>query len=615
MLEHELIGDRERPTRSRLPLILAALALVWAFVVAFTGGFFFEVGPIRISSRNAINPLLIALGAGVAAWMLAPRGRRGRALIAECNYLAGALERSLPRLTVSQTRWLLTAVVASVSVAVVGFGILRGAFVAGGPDPYGYVSQAQLWLSGIPRAALPWAGALPDAIPPQALVPLGYRLGTDGASLVPTYAPGFPMTMALFARLGGRDAMFYVMPLMAGVAVWTTFILGTMVAGRVAGLIAALFVATSPAFVLQLTHMPMSDIPAMAWWTVALVLLPRASRRSAVLAGVAVGAAILTRPNLTPLALVPAAWLASELVATRLSKPLAVQRLLLFAAASLPACLAVGYLNDYWYGSPLASGYGLLGGTIYRWDYFWPNLAQYTQRILASQSPIVLLAAAGPVLLWKNRMRAAATDCPPSVLVTYTAFAIGVYLCYAFYVPLDTWWTLRFLFPAFPVAFVLLSVALLNLSVRLPRRTGRLAVVLLVAWIASYGIAYGRRNGSFDSTAEWRYAAAGNYIAQKLPERTVVFAVLHAGSVRHYSGRLTIRYDFIAPERFETAVEHFQKQGFPAFLLLDGSEKTDFVARFSGATRLGPIDSQRPVATFDGAAIYDLYRASQERAR
>jgi hypothetical protein len=49
--------------------------------------------------------------------------------------------------------------------------------------------------------------------------------------------------------------------------------------------------------------------------------------------------------------------------------------------------------------------------------------------------------------------------------------------------------------------------------------------------------------------------------------------------------------------------------------LLDGSEKTDFVARFSGATRLGAIDSQRPVATFDGAAIYDLSRASQERAR
>ena len=57
-----MMGDRERPTRFRLPLILAALALVWAFVVAFTGGFFFEVGPIRISSRNAINPLLIALG-------------------------------------------------------------------------------------------------------------------------------------------------------------------------------------------------------------------------------------------------------------------------------------------------------------------------------------------------------------------------------------------------------------------------------------------------------------------------------------------------------------------------------------------------------------------------
>lgn len=99
----------------------------------------------------------------------------------------------------------------------------------------------------------------------EVLVPIGYRLGTYGASLVPTYSPGFPMQMGLMERLGPQGSMFFVMPVLGAVAVWATYLLGTIVAGRLAGMIAALFLATSPAFVMQLTHMPMSDIPAMAW--------------------------------------------------------------------------------------------------------------------------------------------------------------------------------------------------------------------------------------------------------------------------------------------------------------------------------------------------------------
>lgn len=57
---------------------------------------------------------------------------------------------------------------------------------------------------------------------------------------------------------------------------------------------------------------------------------------------------------------------------------MAIQRLLLFGIGSVPACFIVAYLNDYWYGSPLASGYGPMAGTLYRWDYFWPNVMDYT---------------------------------------------------------------------------------------------------------------------------------------------------------------------------------------------------------------------------------------------
>ena len=596
-----------RSTSSRVLLITVSLTLLWAWAISFTGGFLIEIGPARISSRNPQNPILLAIIAFAAAWVLAPRGRKTDTMIAESNWLAGTLERVFPRLTASQTRWLVTGTAGLVAVAVVWLGIARGAFVAGGADSYGYVSQAQLWLAGIPRVDLPQVGVLPDGVPLEVLVPLGYRFGTDGASLVPTYAPGFPMQMALMERLGPPGSMFFVMPVFAGVAVWTTYLLGTIMAGRVAGMIAALFLATSPAFVLQLTHMPMSDIPAMAWWTVALVLLPRSSRTSALLAGAAVGTAILTRPNLAPLALVLGAFLLWDLAAKRVVRLVGIQRLLLFGIGSVPACLMVAYLNDYWYGSPLTSGYGPLAG-IYSWVYFWPNIRDYMLRLLDSQGPLVLAAAAAPAFLWKHRATEGETAGPRSILVAYTGFAIGVYLCYAFYVPLDTWWTVRFLFPAFPVGFAFLSVALLSLPARLPAPTRRLLVLVLVGTAIAHATAFGSAYSLSDSSEERRYATAGRYIAQQLPERAVFFTMLHGGSARHYSGRLTVRYDLIPPPLFESTIAHFQRQGYAPYLLLDLGEREHFVARFSGATPLADLDWQ-PVATVDRVAIYDLARA------
>jgi dolichyl-phosphate-mannose-protein mannosyltransferase len=601
-------GDRGGSRPCRILLIAAGLALLWAWTISFTGGFLVEIGRLRISSRNTQNPLLLAIVTCAAAWMLTPRGRRTRTLMAEWSWLAGVLENVFPRLTASQTRRIVAVTAILIAVAVALLGIFRGAFVAGGPDPYGYVSQAHLWLAGIPRVELPDVGVLPDGVPLEALVPLGYRLGPDGASLVPTYSAGFPMQMALMERLGPTGSMFYVMPLLAGVAVWMTYVLGRMIAGRVAGMIATLFVATSPAFLTQLTHMPMSDIPAMAWWAIALVLVPRSSWNSALVAGAAAGAAVLTRPNLAPLVLILGAFLVWDLFTTRVAQRVGIHRLLLFGAALAPGCLAVAYLNNYWYGSAVTSGYGQLAGELYRWEYFWPNISDLSKRIVASQSVLALSAVAAPIFLWRNRSGEEGTTRSRSILVFYAAFAIGTYFCYAFYVPLDTWWTLRFLFPAFPIMFVFLSVVILGATAFLPARSQWLAVLLLVCTITAHAIAFGRTSSSFDSTLEWRYATAGRYIAQRLPERAVFFAMLHGGSVRHYSGRLTVRWDVIPPGLLETVIGHFQRQGYSTFLILDDGERELFVARFTGVTPLAGLDWP-PVATMDGVAIYDLARA------
>ena len=613
-MDHAAISDSAPSTRCRILLVVAQFAVAWAYAISITGGFVVELGPLRISSRNANNPLLLALLAMGAAWILAPAGRRGSTMLAESTWLASALNKVVAPWIPSRLHGRYGMVVAALLAGTVAsVGVFRGAFIAGSADSYGYVSQAHLWLSGTLRVPLPQVGELPEGVRADAFAPLGYRVAPDGASLVPTYSPGLPLQMAMFDRMFGPGAMFYVMPLLGGVAVWATYLLGTRVAGTAAGVIAALLLATSPAFVLQLTHAPMSDIPAMAWWTVALVLLLRSSRIPALLAGAAAGVAILTRPNLAPLMFVPGAFLIWKAAAKRVDHPVAVHRLLLFGIGLVPACLLVAYLNNYWYGSPLTSGYGSLAG-LYGRQHFWTNVADFSRRLLASQGPLVLAAVAAPALLWRRRESDSGPVAARSTLVLCIAFAIGVYLCYAFYVPLDTWWTLRFLFPAFPIIFVFLSVALLSIPARLPPTARWLVVVTLVGLVVSHAIAFGRNNYAFDSTDEQRYADVGRYIAQKLPDRAVLFAVLHSGSARHYSGRLTVRYDYIAPELLEATIEHFRTRGFIPYFLLDAGEKREFVERFSPTTRLGTLDWQ-PVAVVHAVALYDPADAPRRAAR
>jgi hypothetical protein len=574
----------------RVCAIIAALALLWAVILFATGGFAIDLGVFRLRSQNPRTAFLIAIVATIAAWVSAPQGQRTRAWIAEWDRLVTTLENwiSVPA---TRSRHVANTVAAVTAAFVVALGIVKGAHVAGAADSYGYVSQAHLWVTGELRVDQPLIDDLPEGIAPEALAPLGYRLSQDRRALVPSYAPGLPMLMAVFERVGGNNAVFLVMPLLAGLGVWATYRLGTLLSGDFVGVLAALMMATSPAFVLQLTHAPMSDIPAMAWWATALVLVFRESRLSPFLAGLAAGAAILTRPNLVPLAIIPSAWLIWER---------ATPRLLLFAAGAIPACLVVAYVNASLYGSPLESGYGPLAGSLYQWQYLWPNVVNHTGWAIDSQSPLVLVVIAAPILLWRvwsddPRRRA--------IVVVFTAFIVAIYACYAVYMPLGVWWSLRLFLPAFPLVFVLIAAALVELGSRLPGHARWTAAATLVLVLVTYGLRYGRSNGAFDSQHDWRYAEVGRYIAQHMPERAAFLAMLHSGSARYYSGRLTVRYDLIPRERLDDVLEYLRRVGYSPFILLDEAEAPDFVARFAGTSHLGALD--RPaVATVKGVKIY-----------
>ena len=565
------------------------LALAWAVLVEMTGGFVLSRDWLHFSSRSARNPFLIALLSLAVTWALSRRGHRGRSV-------PPAWERA----------WA-PAVAGLAALTLVILGVAKGAHVAGASDSYGYVSQAHMWATGAIKPAAPGYDVLPPGLSSDTLLPLGYRFTSDGLALVPVYAPGLPMQMALFERFGGQDAVFYVMPLLAGVAVWATYALGARAGGRRVGAVAAVLLAASPAVLFQLTHAPMSDLPAAAWWTVALAALVRPSRSAALLCGIATGAAVLTRPNLVPLAIVPGAWLLWCAVRASSGGVRARHRLALFAAASIPACAAVGVLNAYWYGSPFVSGYGGgLAGTMYRWDHFWPNVQRYAVWMLQTQGPTVALAALAPaVFLRSDESTAGETTDTRHVAGICAVFVVTVWLNYVFYTPFDAWWSLRFLLPAFPALCVLASAGVFHAAAWLPaaQRGQLIAAALAVTLGFSLGVV--RTYRAVESSAERRFATMGRYLAQHVPRQSVVLARLHSGSARYYADRLTLRWDLIQPAQFDAAVAALQQRGYATFVLVDDEEAAMFRSRFAGVSRLSALD-QPPQVTVPGVALYAL---------
>ncbi len=166
------------------------------------------------------------------------------------------------RITPSAFRWLLVA-----SVVLIGF--FRGSGIAGGSDAYGYLSQAELWLHGMPRISQPEARSVPWPIGEWTFSPLAYRPSPSGDAIVPIVAPGLPLILAAFMFAGVSCAAKIVLPMSAGILVAVTFSIGSKVKSDQLGAAAAWLVATSP-IVLYTMMWPMSDMPAAAFWGLAV---------------------------------------------------------------------------------------------------------------------------------------------------------------------------------------------------------------------------------------------------------------------------------------------------------------------------------------------------------
>jgi hypothetical protein len=577
------------PIVRRVSLALTLLASFWALWLVFVGGFDLPIAGGVLSSHEPMRPVFWgSLTLAIFVW-------------------ANGVERTAASWTRFFARVDHRAVAAAIVLATFVGGMVYASTTATAADAYGYISQAERWLNGSLRVSQPWAADVPWPEPQWSFTPLGYRPAEkpDESNLVPTYSPGLPLLMAGAKLIGGQCAMFVLFPAFGAIFALATYGIGRRLGMSTAGLIAAWFVTASPTYLFMLA-LPMIDVPVAALWTAAFYFLLRSGTLAALGAGLATALAILVRPNLVPLAAVLGLWLVLEL-RWRRSDPVRtrIARLVLFSLCVAAAGVGIALFYQNLYGSALRSGYGGLE-TLFAWSNLLPNLRKYLGWLIETQTVLVLVGVLAVLLpirpIWPGvRDR--------RVLWIIALFVVVLMAEYCFYLGFDTWWYLRFLLPAWPFIMLGLAGALLALA-RARGALGTVVVAWLVVVLGAYTFDIGQARGAFTI---WRtdraYVAAAQITRSQTPDNSVIFALLHSGSVRYYGGRMTMRFDLLDKEWLDRAVSWLAERGVQSYVLLDGSEVDQFKTRFPTQETVKRLE-ERPIFFLKGPPTLRLYSLS-----
>jgi hypothetical protein len=575
----------------RLVLAIAAALVAWSLLILVSGGIFLEWHGWRVSSRDPVRPfLLAALIFIIAVW----------------RYGAETVRRSLAQLelAIDLDRAALP-IVALLSLTTFVVGLWLGTGIAGGADSYGYVSQARLWANGNLIVEQPIAGQVswPDA--DATFTPLAYKQWSGGQGIVPIYASGLSMLMAL-ASLVHPAGVFWVVPLTGAALVALSFLLGRALGGTGAGLLAALLMPTSPAFLLQL-FAPMSDVVVAAFWVGALVVAIPDRRDRWLGAGLVSSFAILTRPNTAPISavFVLAALAGGGRGTNRSAINARILNALHYTAGTVPGVLTVAAIHTALYGSPFASGYGT-AGDLYALGNLATNISRYTTSLVSSESPLIGLALVGPVLLWRIAEKRWLTSMT-------IGLAVATWLCYVFYRPFEEWWYLRFLLASFPCLLALAAVPLARALTAVAPGWRLLAATTLLAPVLIWRVSYALDHGVFKSQQlERRYADVGRFVADRLPPNAILYSMQQSGSLRFYANRITVRWDVLDPAWLDRSIEQLRGLGYAPFFVLEEPEEAEFRGRFATHTPLGRLNWPA-IAELPTAPVVRIYAPAAVR--
>lgn len=573
-------------------IAIGTCALLVLIIVLITGGFLVDTGPFHFSARRWRGPLIITLIAWTSAALLCRR----RGLADGTASIGVRLERH--------------AVAAAIVLggATAGVGVGFGTYSAAGADAAGYISQAELLASARVAEDEPLARQVtwPDAT--RTFSPLGYRPGPSPGEIVPTYPPGLPLMMAAAHVVAADWGSFAVVPLIGALAVWCTYALGARLHSRTAGVVAAALLTTSPIFLFQLVQ-PMSDVAATGWWALALLLALSPQPGAAIVAGAVAGLALLTRPNLLPLALVVATVSAGWPHRSRSQPPLAASKAWAFAAGVAPALATLLLLQWRLYGNPMTFGYEQVSES-FAVSNVWPNAHEYASRLVRGEAPALCLVAISITALLAVRCRAARTTSPSIVGSARVAAVVAVapLVCYLPYGVFPDWSYLRFFLPAFPAAFVVTGALLAAAITVLPRPARGLVLLVAVTAACSANVMVASGEQAFNLRRyEARYRHAGRYLDSSLPPAAVVLAVQESASVRYYTHRPVVRWDLLNVD-LDSAVSTLTALGRTPVLVVEDWEGGDLRARFPGSRIAGldwlpraDVGSETRVRLFDPA--------------
>jgi hypothetical protein len=481
---------------------------------------------------------------------------------------------------------LLTAVAAAVALAAVGF--VRGSYAAGGSDSSCYALMAEAFASGKlqPTSALASQVPWPDAS--KTFAPGGFVPSqSDPTASAPVCAPGFSLLLAPVVKIGGQNAFFAVTPMAGAWLVWLTFLAGRALAGPLAGAMAAVLVASSPAVLYQVVQ-PMNDVMTAALWMAVFVAL---ISRQWGLAGACCGLALLVRPNLLPLAAVAGiyAWTAGPIgpaLRTAIPDPRSpipdrMKRAALFGVAALPCVLVILWLNAALYGGPLRSGYGQLGH-LFSLAVFPGNASRYGRWLIETQTPFPWLAVFAPFLVDRDK-RAGAW-----LAVGLVGVTAAIYFAYT---PFDDWSYLRFLMPALALLLVLASVCVVTIAANVGGRIGLLVVATVTVALAMFSVRAANDRLAFRMQAlEQRYRSAGIIVRDRLPSDAVLLTVWDSGAVRFHGRKEAVVWEGLDPAWLDRGLDWLAAHGHAPYILLESWEEPGFRERFAGSSPIGNLD-------------------------
>jgi 4-amino-4-deoxy-L-arabinose transferase-like glycosyltransferase len=339
----------------------------------------------------------------------------------------------------------------------------------------------------------------------------GYYVVVEGRAYPPRYPPVFSALLVPFLAVWdegpGSGILAVFASALLGVAL--TMLASGHAAGALAGLVAGILLALSPAHV-QLSRLVLSDVPSACLAALVAALLvaggrARAMRPSALaITGLTIGLAAGVRATNALLAL-PAAFV----VALFAGGPRGPATLL--AAAGVGAA-PVALYNLWTFGSPFRSGYALwVPGMSFSLEYLSrppagggsvPNLEFYAGAVAGFGElypwPWALLIGLGAVCALRS-----SDSGERALLVTAALFLTALLATYVLFF----WQGARFLIPALPIVFALAGLPLAARRGRAVRATGAALVVAGLVVLARNPSAY-RRDAFFGEPAVLRELAA-----------------------------------------------------------------------------------------------------------